>query len=58
MLNGRADGVGNDDEAQRLTHSRIRDLAAATPTVYLPTHDPDSAARLAARARARTTARA
>ena len=49
MLRGRVDGVGNDEDAERLTHARIRSHAASTPTVYLPTHDPDSAARLAAR---------
>jgi N-acyl homoserine lactone hydrolase len=49
MLDGVADGVGADEDAERLTHARIRDYAAAVPTVYLPTHDPDTAARLAAR---------
>ena len=49
MLDGVADGVGDDEDVQRLTHARIRDYAAALPTVYVPSHDPDSAARLAAR---------
>ena len=49
MLNGVADGVGSDDQAQRLTHERIRGYAAGTPTVYLPAHDPDTASRLAER---------
>jgi N-acyl homoserine lactone hydrolase len=49
MLRGAVDGVGADEEAQRLTHERIRAYAAATPTVYLPSHDPDSAIRLAER---------
>ena len=46
MLRGVADGVGDDDDAQRRTHERIRAYAAANPTVYLPAHDPDTATRL------------
>jgi N-acyl homoserine lactone hydrolase len=46
MLRGAADGVGADEEAERLTHERIRAYAAATPTVYLPSHDPETAIRL------------
>jgi N-acyl homoserine lactone hydrolase len=49
MLRGAVDGVGPDEDAQRRTHERIRAYAATTPTVYLPTHDPDTAVRLAAR---------
>jgi N-acyl homoserine lactone hydrolase len=49
MLRGAVDGVGPDEEAERLTHQRIRAYAAQTPTVYRPTHDPESAARLATR---------
>jgi glyoxylase-like metal-dependent hydrolase (beta-lactamase superfamily II) len=49
MLRGAADGVGADDAGERLTHERIRDYAAATPTVYLPSHDPETAVRLAER---------
>ena len=49
MLRGAVDGVGPDEDAERLTHERIRAYAAATPTVYLPTHDPGTPARLAAR---------
>jgi N-acyl homoserine lactone hydrolase len=49
MLRGAADGVGPDERAQLLTHERIRAYAATTPTVYLPAHDPDTAARLAER---------
>jgi N-acyl homoserine lactone hydrolase len=49
MLRGIADGVGADDGAERRTHERIRAYAAATPTVYLPAHDPGTAARLAER---------
>jgi glyoxylase-like metal-dependent hydrolase (beta-lactamase superfamily II) len=35
MLRGKADGVGADDEAERLTHEGIRAYATETPTVYL-----------------------
>jgi N-acyl homoserine lactone hydrolase len=49
MLRGIADGVGADDDAERRTHERIRAYAAASPTVYLPAHDPGTAARLAER---------
>jgi glyoxylase-like metal-dependent hydrolase (beta-lactamase superfamily II) len=49
MLRGAVDGVGPDEDAQRLTHERIRAYAAATPTVYLPSHDPETASRLAER---------
>jgi N-acyl homoserine lactone hydrolase len=49
MLRGKADGVGADEEAERLTHQRIRAYAAANPTVYLVAHDPESTARLAER---------
>lgn len=46
MLRGVADGVGADDDAERLTHDRIRVYAAANPTVYLVAHDPETADRL------------
>jgi glyoxylase-like metal-dependent hydrolase (beta-lactamase superfamily II) len=49
MLRGVVDGVGADDDAERLTHQRIRAYAEATPTVYLVAHDPETAARLAER---------
>ena len=49
MLRGAVDGVGLDEEAERRTHERIRDYAGSTPTVYLPAHDPQTGARLAAR---------
>jgi N-acyl homoserine lactone hydrolase len=46
---GSADGVGPDEAAQRLTDQRIRAHAAETPTIYLPAHDPETAARPAER---------
>jgi N-acyl homoserine lactone hydrolase len=49
MLRGKVDGVGADDEAERLTHERIRAYVAVTPTVYLVAHDPGTAGRLAER---------
>jgi N-acyl homoserine lactone hydrolase len=49
MRRGKADGVGTDEVAERLTHERIRAYAAANPTVYLVAHDPGSAVRLAER---------
>jgi N-acyl homoserine lactone hydrolase len=49
LLRGAVDGVAPDEAAARLTHDRIRTYAATTPTVYLPTHDPESPARLAER---------
>jgi glyoxylase-like metal-dependent hydrolase (beta-lactamase superfamily II) len=49
MLRGAVDGVCPEPAAARETLERIRGLAADRPTVYLPTHDPGSAARLEAR---------
>jgi N-acyl homoserine lactone hydrolase len=49
LLRGVVDGVGPDEAAERVTHERIRAYAAETPTVYLPTHDPETGARLAER---------
>ncbi len=49
MLAARVDGVSADDEVAGATLRAIRRLAEDRPTVYLPTHDPESAARLASR---------
>jgi glyoxylase-like metal-dependent hydrolase (beta-lactamase superfamily II) len=49
LVRGVVDGVGADERAQRMAHERIRSYAATVPTVYLPTHDPDTGDRLAAR---------
>jgi N-acyl homoserine lactone hydrolase len=43
------DGVAPDASAAVRTLERIADLAAERPTVYLPSHDPAAAERLAAR---------
>jgi glyoxylase-like metal-dependent hydrolase (beta-lactamase superfamily II) len=49
LLANKIDGVAPDPVAERDTHQRIMKLAARRPLVYLPTHDPDSASRLADR---------
>jgi N-acyl homoserine lactone hydrolase len=46
MLEGRIDGVSASDDVAAATLKAIHDFATATPTIYLPTHDPDSAQRL------------
>jgi len=46
MLAGRVDGVSPDDAISGATLNRIRRCAQARKTVYLPTHDPQSAKRL------------
>jgi len=49
LIEGRLDGVSPDEGAALATLSRLRELAASRPTVFLPTHDPQSAERLARR---------
>jgi glyoxylase-like metal-dependent hydrolase (beta-lactamase superfamily II) len=46
MLAGRPDGVSPDPARARDTLARIQRLAAERPTIYLPTHDPESIDRL------------
>jgi len=48
MLSGIVDGVSADEQVAGATLGAIRRLAAERPLVYLPTHDPESGARLAA----------
>jgi glyoxylase-like metal-dependent hydrolase (beta-lactamase superfamily II) len=48
MLAGRLDGVSADEDVSRATLGAIRRLTEERSTVYLPTHDPQSATRLAA----------
>lgn len=53
LLAGRVDGVssmGAGEDAAATTLDRIRSYAEERPLVYLPSHDPESAARLEARA--------
>ena len=49
LLAGALDGVAPDPKQARVTMERIRELALQRPVVYLPTHDPEAAARLEAR---------
>lgn len=49
MLKHIADGVSPNPTIARQTLSQLRAYAQSTPTIYLPSHDPDSAKRLAAR---------
>jgi len=49
MLAGKLDGVSEDEGISGATLDAIRRFAASGPVVYLPTHDPQSADRLAAR---------
>jgi N-acyl homoserine lactone hydrolase len=46
MLNGTVDGVSTNDAVATATLADIRELCAQRPTVYLPSHDPQSAERL------------
>jgi N-acyl homoserine lactone hydrolase len=47
MLAGQIDGVSMDRLVARRTLARIREFCRSTPTVYLPSHDPDTPDRLA-----------
>ena len=49
MLRQHVDGVAPDELAARQTLRNILALAAASPLVYLPSHDPQAAQRLALR---------
>ena len=46
MLRGAVDGVSPDETVAKATLADIRTLCAARPTIYLPTHDPQSGERL------------
>jgi len=47
LLARKIDGVSPDPRVTSRTHDRILGLARERPLVYLPSHDPDAAARLA-----------
>jgi N-acyl homoserine lactone hydrolase len=47
MFDGASDGVSPDPPTARATLARIQQLVGQRPTVYLPSHDPQSVARLA-----------
>jgi len=49
MLAGKLDGVSADERVCSATLDAIRNFVQSRPTVYLPTHDPQAAARLASR---------
>jgi glyoxylase-like metal-dependent hydrolase (beta-lactamase superfamily II) len=49
MVGRRIDGVAPDEEAARETLRRINAFAAERDLVYLPSHDPEAAVRLAER---------
>jgi N-acyl homoserine lactone hydrolase len=49
MLSGKVDGVSPNEHISGATLDSIRCLTRTSPTVYLPTHDPQSGARLATR---------
>jgi glyoxylase-like metal-dependent hydrolase (beta-lactamase superfamily II) len=57
MIAGKVDGVSADECTSSATLSAIRSFVEAHPTVYLPTHDPHSATRLANRRRVGTVGR-
>jgi glyoxylase-like metal-dependent hydrolase (beta-lactamase superfamily II) len=46
MLSGRVDGISASDRVAGSTLSSIKDFVQKRPSIYLPTHDPQSAARL------------
>jgi len=48
---GLVDGVSENAAVAELTLRRLREFAAERPTVFLPTHDPGTPERLAARTR-------
>lgn len=45
MLNGELDGISPSESQTLATLERIRGFTAASPVVYLPSHDPESAKR-------------
>ena len=49
MLTGKVDGGSANEHISRATLDTIRLFAKDRPMVYLPTHDPGSAVRLANR---------
>lgn len=47
MLSGTVDGVSTNQAVAGATLAAVRALCASTPTIYLPSHDPDAFDRLA-----------
>ena len=56
MLAGKVDGVSADERISSATLHAIKSFSQSRPTVYLPTHDPQSGVRLANRRFAGTVA--
>lgn len=52
LVRGVIDGVAGDEASAADSLSRVRALAAERPTIFLPAHDPEVPARLAAGAKA------
>jgi glyoxylase-like metal-dependent hydrolase (beta-lactamase superfamily II) len=55
LLEGKVDGVSPDEAVSRETLGRILALAQERPLVYLPSHDPEGADRLAKQSVVTTT---
>jgi glyoxylase-like metal-dependent hydrolase (beta-lactamase superfamily II) len=49
MLEQKIDGLALNGQEAKKTLQRIRQFAQSTPCIYLPTHDPESGNRLAAK---------
>ena len=49
MLRCKVDGVSSNERISKATLDTIKTFARSRPTVYLPTHDPQSRSRLANR---------
>jgi len=49
MLGGKVDGVSSNERISKATLDAIKNFTRSRPTVYLPTHDPQSGSRLAHR---------
>ncbi len=49
LVEGRLDGLSPNEGTALATLARLREFAAARPTIFLPAHDPQSAGRLARR---------
>jgi hypothetical protein len=49
MLSGAVDGVSADHKVAKATLAAIQRFAQSRPSIYLPTHDPESGSRLAQR---------
>jgi glyoxylase-like metal-dependent hydrolase (beta-lactamase superfamily II) len=58
MLGGKVDGVSSNERVSKATLDAIKNFTRSRPTVYLPTHDPQSGNRLANRRLVSTADRA